>query len=36
VPITSVNGIDIAYELEGDGDDTIVLVNLDYRDVIGD
>jgi 3-oxoadipate enol-lactonase len=27
VPTTSVNGIEIVYELEGDGEETIVLVN---------
>lgn len=27
MPIASVNGVDIAYELEGEGEETIVLVN---------
>lgn len=27
MPTVNVNGIDINYELEGDGDETIVLVN---------
>ena len=27
MPTASVNGIDIAYTLEGDGDRTVVLVN---------
>ena len=27
MPMTKVNGIDINYELEGDGPETVVLIN---------
>ena len=27
MPMTKANGIDLHYELDGDGDDTIVLIN---------